>query len=256
MIPTYSSRRSSASSAGSLAWRIGSVPFLEGGQEHRVPFQALGSVVGQQLDPGRLATGLDGRSPGDLGEEGRDVRARTRPEEVVGKLEQSDDRAVALTCRLAIRDDVAPHTELARECRLQALGQRRVALGATEAFGNTDGPTDLRPGEEPLTTDVERDAGDAHRALDGGQLGIGPDEDGHRAVRRARRSERPDGGSHPGEFGLIGREATDLRRRTRRQARDESLGRSRCSPGLAFVVDVRPAARTRLARPRISGVER
>ena len=67
-----------------------------------------------------------------------------------------------------------------------------------------------------------------------GSLRVGPDEDGHRAVGGAGRSQRPDRAGHPGQLRLVGREATDLRRRARRQAGDEPLRRSRRGPELAL----------------------
>ena len=176
-------------------------------------------MVREQLDARRLATGLDRGPARDLGEERRDVRRGIGPHKVVGEFEERDDRAVAFARRLAVGDAVAADAELARERGLETLGEGRVALGSAERLGDTDRAADLRPREEAFASDVERDPGRAHRALDGGQLGVRPDEDRDRAVRGAGRRERPDRGGHPGQLRLVGREPADLWRRTGRQAR-------------------------------------
>ena len=88
---------------------------LERGQEDRVPLEALRAVIGQQLDAGRLAAGLDRGPPLHLGEERRDVGRGVRSDELLGQLEQGDDRPVTLARRLPVRDRVAPDTQLALE---------------------------------------------------------------------------------------------------------------------------------------------
>ncbi len=152
-------------------------------------------------------------------------------EQFVGELEERHDRAMALAGRLAVGDDVASYPELAGEGCLESLDQRRVALDPAERLRHPDRPTDLGTGEEPLAADVERDPGRAHRALDGRQLGVGPDEDSHRPVRGPGSRERPDRGGHPGQLRLIGREAADLGRRTGRQAGDQPFRWSRRGVG-------------------------
>ena len=91
-------------------------------------------MIGQQLDPGRLAAGLDRGPALDLGEERGDVGRGVRPDEVLGQLEQGDDRPVTLARRLAVRDRVAPDTQLAlergRQPRARAVRCRRLRPSA------------------------------------------------------------------------------------------------------------------------------
>ena len=157
---------------------------------------------------------------------------------------------------LAVGDGVAPDAELAREGRLESFDERGVALDPPERLGDPDRAADLGSGEESLAADVERDPGDAHRALDGGQLGVGADEDGDRPVRGAGRDERPDRGGHPGQLRLVGREAADLRRGSRRQARDEALRRPRRGSRLTLVGCGPARGEDPVGEPRTSGVER
>ena len=70
--------------------------FLERRQEHGVPLEALGAVVGEELDPGRLATGLDRGPAGHLREERGHVRGGVGPDEIVGELEERHDGPVPL----------------------------------------------------------------------------------------------------------------------------------------------------------------
>ena len=103
------------------------MPSSSAGQEDRVPLEPLGPVVGQELDAGRGPAGLDRRPPLDLGEERRDVGGRLGPDQVLGQLEERDDRAVALAGRLAVGDRVATDPQLAFEDRSQASHQRLLA---------------------------------------------------------------------------------------------------------------------------------
>ena len=158
VIPTYSSRRSSATSAGFLRLTDRQRALLERGQEDGIPFEAFRPVVRQELDACRLATGLDRRPAGDLLEERPDVSRGIRAHEILGKLEQGHDSAVPLARGLAVGDRVAPDAELALEGRRQALDERRVIHDPPDRLGDTDRATHLRPREESLATDVEWDA--------------------------------------------------------------------------------------------------
>ena len=193
-------------------------------------------MVGQELDAGRLATGLDRRPAGDLGEERRDVSRGIGAHEVLGELEQRDDRAVPLARRLAVGDAVAPDAELALERRRQPLDERaslatRPSASATRTARRTSGRAKNR---SPRTWNGM--PGRAHRALDGGQLGVRPDEDGDRAVRGPGRGQRPDRGrrSRPAPPPRSAKPA-DLGRGSRRTARDEPLRRPRRGARLTLV---------------------
>ena len=104
-----------------------------------------------------------------------------------------------------------------------------------ERAGHPHRAADLRSREEPLAADVERDPGGPERGLDGGELGVRSDEDRHRAVCGPGPRERPDRVGHPGQLGLVGREAADLRLGPGRQARDEAFRRPRRDSGTSLV---------------------
>ena len=149
-------------------------------------------MIGQQLHAGRGPAGLDLGPPLDLGEEHRHVRRRIRPGQVLGQFEERDHRPVAFRGGLAVGDDVAADAEFALEGGRQPGHQRFLACDPRERAGHPHRAADLRPREESLAADVERDPGGPERRLDGGELGVRPHEDRHRAVRGPVPPERPD----------------------------------------------------------------
>ena len=203
-------------------------------------------MVGQQLDAGRLAAGLDRGPALDLGEERRDVGRRVRPDELLGQLEQGDDRPVTLARRLPVRDRVAPDAQLALERGRQAARRAvrspstRPSAVATRIARRTSGRA-----KKPLAADVERDA--RPRRARPRSPAAGRWSGRGWPSRRARvpaAAERPDRAGDAGQLGLVGREPADLRRGPRRQARDETLGRPRLP---------RPAVARRPRRARRPG---
>ena len=118
------------------------MPSSSAGQEDGVPLEALGAVVGQELDAGRRPAGLDLGPPLDLGEERRHVRRGIGPGQVLGELEERDDRAVAF----------APRPRRRARCR----GGRRARARRPPRAAATSGVLALRRGRARAATRIAR----------------------------------------------------------------------------------------------------
>ena len=192
-------------------------------------------MVGQEFDAGRGPAGLDLGSSLDLGEERRHVRRRIGSGEVFRKLEERDDRTMTFRRGLALGDRVAAHAELALEGGRQPGHQRFLACDAGERTGHPHRASDLRAREEPLAADVEWDPSGPERSLDRGELGVRSHEDRDGSMCGPRPPERPDRLRHPGQFGLVGREASDLGLGPWRDGRHEAFRWPRRDSGKSLV---------------------
>ena len=242
-MPTYSSRRSSASSLRLARLADRQRPVLERGQEDGVPLEALGAVIGQELHAGDRAARLGVGASLDLVEERGDVRVGIGPGEVLGQLEQRDDGRVPFARGVGFGHVRPADAELALERLgepLRERGRRRLRDPAdvgrpVQCRGHPQRPTDLRSSEEPLAANVERDARGAKPRLQGGswalvrtRMAISPCAVPSRAsARMAVVIAR--------ELRLVGVEARDVRLRPAVERRDEPLRGPRDRAGRALV---------------------
>jgi hypothetical protein len=142
---------------------------------------------------------------------------------------------VALRGSVAARRPVATDPELTLERRLDPLHEGRIVRCPGQRSNDRDGAPDLGSREEPLAANVEPDPGGAHGPFDRGELGVGPDEDGHLPVEGPGTGQRPDRRDHPGELVVVGGEACDGWFRSGRQAGEQPLRRSGRRAGGSFV---------------------
>ena len=169
---------------------------LECREEDRVPFEALRPVVGQKLDAGRDATGLDGGASLDLGEEG--------PVPASGSVRitssASSSRVTTAAWRAAAASPSGIVSRRTPSSRSKAAASRAGTgpaghVSASAARSSPDATRTARRtsgrAEEALAADVERDPRPAERVLERRELGVGPHEDGHRTVRRPVPREQP-----------------------------------------------------------------
>ncbi len=175
-------------------------PLLEGRQEDGVPLEALGPVVGQQLDAeaGR-AVRLGGRPPVDLGRKSSASAAgsavsSSRPtsssaSRAAWRWRASSPGGTSSARKSSARAQVAARSlgqaAAARSWRPPPAGPRSAADRRRRANGR-DRPADLRSGEEPLAAELERDARRPERRLEPDELAVRPDEHGDLLGRHAR----------------------------------------------------------------------
>src|SRR6185369_7948144 len=95
--------------------------------------------------------------------------------------------------------------------------------------------THLRTPEESLAANMEGNARSTERLLESRQLGVRPDEHGHRAVRYARSRQAPDRVHDGRRLGVGSAEPADLGTRSGWPGRDQPFRWPGRTPGLPLV---------------------